>query len=425
MPSRRVAGDAVLALTLGALLMAAPHQARAAAPARMVEVILDCSGSMKSRLPSGQTRLAAAKQAVETVVPKLPPETVLAFRAYGHQSPTAKHDCQDTQLLEGFAPAAQNGPQIVNKAQALPAQGYTPITHVLGLAAKDFPAGGQGEKIIILVSDGKETCPGDPCATAKALHEVDKVVIHTVGLGVDAATKSQLECIARAAGGRYFPAGSAEELAKTLAAAAQTGEVRQLKKKGFGHLKVKGADLMGHQVTNSETGQKVADLSHVKDTVKLPTGIYNVTVGKALWSGVEIKADETTVLEPGILTVNHAALQGNRVLEPETGQEMGQVSNSKSSMALMPGDYEVTFGQATWPIKLEAGQRLVLNPGVVSLKGAKINGHAIKDAQGRQVGQVSATGSSMALPPGKYTLEVEGGQEEFELKEGQRIEFRL
>lgn len=425
MQTRRVIRAAGLALALTVPLAMGPLEARAAAPAKMVEVILDCSGSMKSRLPSGQTRIAAAKQAVEAVVPKLPPETVLAFRAYGHQSPTAKHDCQDTQLLEGFAPAAQNGAQIVQKAQALPAQGYTPITHVLGLAAKDFPAGSQGEKVIILVSDGKETCPGDPCATAKALHEVDKVVIHTVGLGVDAATKSQLECIARAAGGKYFPAGSAEELAKTLTAAAQTSEVRQLKKKGFGYLRVKGADLMGHQVTNSETGEKVASLSHVQDTVKLPTGIYSVSVGQAQWKGVEIKADETTVLEPGILTVNHAALQGNRILEPETGQEMGQVSNTKSSVALMPGDYDVTFGQTTWPIKLEAGQKLVLNPGVVSLKGAKITGHAIKDAQGRQVGQVSATGSSMALPPGKYTLEVEGGQEEFELKEGQRIEFRL
>lgn len=113
---------------------------------------------------------------------------------------------------------------------------------------------------------------------------------------------------------------------------------------------------------------------------------------------MEVKADETTLLEPGLLTVKHAALQGNRILEPETGQEVGQVSNSKSSIALLPGEYEVTFGQALWPIKLEAGQRLVLNPGVVALKGAKITGHKLYDAQGR---------------------------EEFELKEGQRLELKV
>jgi hypothetical protein len=425
MPDWLIKTKCCSALALAIALLLGPPAAQAATRGKMVEVILDCSGSMKNRLVSGETRIAAAKQAVETIVPKLPAQTILAFRAYGHQSPTAKHDCQDTQLLEGFAPASQNGPQIVEKARALPAQGYTPITYVLGLAAQDFPAQAPEEKIIILVSDGKETCPGDPCATAKALGERHKVVIHTVGLGVDTATKAQLECIARAAGGKYFPAASAQELANTLMAAVETGEARQLKKKGFGHLTVKGADLMGHQVTNSETGEKVAMLSHVQQTVKLPTGIYSVTVGKALWSGVEIKADETTVLEPGILTVSHAALHGHRVLEPETGQEMGQVSSSKSSMALMPGDYEVTFGQALWPVKLESGQKLVLNPGVVRLKGAKINGHKIRDAQGREVGMVSSTGDSMALPPGKYTLEVDGSREEFELTEGKRLELRL
>ncbi|MFH1034668.1 MAG: VWA domain-containing protein [Pseudomonadota bacterium] len=420
----RVMGSAVLWSGLAAVLLWGPPAARAEGKGKMVEIILDCSGSMKNRLATGETRIAAAKQAVETMVPKLPAQTILAFRAYGHQSPTAQHDCQDTQILEGFAPAAQNGAQIMQKTKDLTARGYTPITHVLGLAAQDFPAQAQEEKIIILVSDGKETCPGDPCVAAKALSLAHKVVIHTVGLGVDTATKAQLECIARAAGGRYFPAGSAQELASTLMTAVETSQVRQLKKKGFGHLKVKGADLMGHQVTNAETGETVATLSHVQDTVKLPAGIYSVSVGQALWPSVEVQADQTTLLEPGILTVRHAALQGNRVLEPETGQELGQVSSSKSSMALMPGEYEVTFGQARWPIKLEAGQKLVLNPGVLHLQGAKITGHRVLDAQGHEVGQVSATMSSIALPPGQYALELEGGRESFELKEGQRLEFR-
>lgn len=101
------------------------------------------------------------------------------------------------------------------------------------------------------------------------------------------------------------------------------------------------------------------------------------------------------------------------------------MSNSKSSIALLPGEYEVTFGQALWPIKLEAGQRLVLNPGVVALKGAKITGHKLYDAQGREVGEVSATMSSLALPPGQYSLELGQGREEFELKEGQRLGLKL
>ncbi len=37
-----------------------------------------------------------------------------------------------------FAPVSENRDQIITNAKALKAQGYTPITYVLGLAAKDF-----------------------------------------------------------------------------------------------------------------------------------------------------------------------------------------------------------------------------------------------------------------------------------------------
>ena len=45
-------------------------------------------------------------------------------------------------------------------------------------------------RYVALVSDGKETCPGDPCAVAKALAAADaKLVIHTIGFNVDAAAR--------------------------------------------------------------------------------------------------------------------------------------------------------------------------------------------------------------------------------------------
>jgi hypothetical protein len=51
---------------------------------------------------------------------------------------------------------------------------------------------------VILVSDGKETCKGDPCLTAKALAEADgSLIIHTIGFAADSAAKYQLQCIAR------------------------------------------------------------------------------------------------------------------------------------------------------------------------------------------------------------------------------------
>ena len=139
-----------------------------ASEGRMIEVILDASGSMNGKLGGGEVKIAAAKQAVGELVKKLPDPTVLGFRAYGHQSPREKHDCQDTELLVPFGPLSKNRGLIEAKAKGLTARGYTPITYVITKGAEDFPADFQGDKVIVLVSDGKETCPGDPCALAQA-----------------------------------------------------------------------------------------------------------------------------------------------------------------------------------------------------------------------------------------------------------------
>ncbi len=115
------------------------------------------------------------------------PSTRLALRAYGHQSPTQQKDCQDTAMLVGFAPVAANRAEVVAQAQALQARGYTPITYALTAAAQDIAPEESGERVVVLVSDGQETCASDPCIAARALAAADaKLVIHTIGFGVGA-----------------------------------------------------------------------------------------------------------------------------------------------------------------------------------------------------------------------------------------------
>ena len=97
------------------------------------------------------------------------------------------------------------------------AQGYTPIAYSLGQAANDFPADAK-ERVIVLVSDGKETCQGDPVVAAKALAGKG-ITVHTVGFVVDTAARGQLQAIARATGGSYFDAPVGPELPDTLKSA--------------------------------------------------------------------------------------------------------------------------------------------------------------------------------------------------------------
>jgi Mg-chelatase subunit ChlD len=206
---------AISALVFSMLLIAAVTS-WGASEGRMIEVILDASGSMNGKLGGGEVKIAAAKQAVGELAKKLSDSTIIGFRAYGHQSPREKHDCQDTQFLVPFGSLSKNRAAIDTQSQGLTARGYTPITTVIQKGAEDFPGDFQGERIIVLISDGKETCEGDPCAAAQALAKKNlKLVIHTVGFGVDEAAKSQLECVARATGGGYFPAESTVELIKS------------------------------------------------------------------------------------------------------------------------------------------------------------------------------------------------------------------
>ena len=286
---RKMLRTAGLVFLMGLL----PIAAWATNDGKMIEVILDASGSMNGKLAGGEMKIAAAKSAVSELVKKMPDGAVLSFRAYGHQSPREKHDCQDTEFLVPFGPLSKNRGLIEAKAKGLTARGYTPITQVITKGAEDFPADFQGDKVIVLVSDGKETCPGDPCTMAQALAKKGmKLVIHTVGFGVDEAARSQLECVARATGGRYFPAESTAELIKVLSQAVETSRTIKVEKTGPGWLEVKGADLSGHQIAKADTGEKVGSLGHTKSSMDLPAGIYNVTVGQAVWKSVEVKAGE-------------------------------------------------------------------------------------------------------------------------------------
>ncbi|MBD3415087.1 MAG: VWA domain-containing protein [Candidatus Aminicenantes bacterium] len=391
----------------------------------VIELILDASGSMMGHTESGELKITAAKKAVRNLVNSLPSQTVMALRAYGHQSPKENKDCKDTQLLVDFAPLSENRDQMLSSLKGLEAKGYTPITYVLGLASTDFADDGKAKKTIILVSDGKETCQGDPCAEALRIIQEGEIdlVIHCIGFGVDHATQKQLECISSVTGGQYFSASNAQDLSNMLSKAADAEAVKVPIDKGPGWLEVKGADLSGHEVINAENGEKAGSVSSVNNTIELPAGIYNVTIAGSQWKSIEVKAGETTVLEPGWLEVKNASLHGHKILEKETAEEFASVSRFDSTIAVLPGEYEVMFGPLTWEVKIKKGETTVLNPGTVQVSGAHYRGHPIFNESGKQVGSVSNTSNWIPLPPGKYSIEINGQYIEFELKEGQKKLF--
>jgi hypothetical protein len=398
---------------------------------RSIALILDASGSMKAQLDGG-TRLAAAKAAVSAFVAELDPNVRIAYRVYGHQSPTKDKNCKDTELFVDFGPASANREAILAETESVKAQGYTPITYVIELAAGDI-AKEPGSHTVVLVSDGKETCPGDPCAAAKALAAADaKLVIHTIGFKVDAAARYQLQCIAKAARGTFSDATGAADLGAKLGEAvaveppAQSKTTITVTKPKPGKLQINQPDSSGHKVTEAESGKDVGEFRGVITILDLPGGFYNVTFGPTVWKSVEVKAGETTVLDPGIIELKSLSATGHKVLDWETGVEVGELRGVKNSLTVMPSTFTVTFGGVEWKnIEVKAGEHRVLNPAVIALNSPETGGNRIHAEDGTLVGILLGVISDIAVPPGKYTIEVGGQNVPLELVEGQTVEINL
>jgi Ca-activated chloride channel family protein len=144
-----------------------------------------------------------------------PYDLKLALRAYGSTSPSDSADCADSRLLVPFG--EENREPIRYAIAALRPLGQTPIAYALNQAARDFGTL-QDDRAVVLVTDGIESCGGDPVQAARELRE-QGITVHLIGFGIgngaDGDTAS-LQAVANASGGRYVTAGSAAELKEAL-----------------------------------------------------------------------------------------------------------------------------------------------------------------------------------------------------------------
>jgi hypothetical protein len=392
---------------------------------RSVLLILDASGSMNAKLPNGETRIAVAQRAIKGVAGFIPAQAQLSLRMYGAQSAARQKNCQDTHLAVPFGPASAAGGPITASVDGAKAQGYTPIAYSLGQAANDFPADAK-ERVIVLVSDGKETCQGDPVVAAKAL-AAKGITVHTVGFVVDTAARGQLQAIARATGGTYFDAPVGPELPDTLKkafAACKKRVVTLPPKPKPGKLRTTSA-IYSHDIINAETGQKVSYFDRVRTQVELPAGIYEVKFGPGSWKGIEVRPGETTTITPGELKVVADVFVNASVVDSETGEKHGTFDNVSTVVTLMPGVYDLRFRKAEWRfVKVDGGKTTTLRPAAVILNGVKLQGSRVTTQDGTLIFGFDAVTSRAALPPGDYIVEVDGNKIPFAATEGEVLEIK-
>jgi Ca-activated chloride channel family protein len=187
--------------------------------------ILDASGSMWGQI-EGVAKIQTAKDVLADLLADLPPDTRVGFMAYGHNEEGA---CDDIELISGIG--TESTAALIKKIRAITPKGKTPIAGALAASATAF-SDPNANNNVVLISDGVETCNGDPCAEAKKLAAMGiSTKVHVIGFDLGAEERAQLQCIADNGGGRYLQANSAEELKEAVAevqvAAQETAPPKQ------------------------------------------------------------------------------------------------------------------------------------------------------------------------------------------------------
>lgn len=157
--------------------------------------LLDASGSMHQPWgTNNEPRIISAKRILNEIMDSLERnnKVELALRVYGHQSPLGAKDCKDTKLEAGFS--RSNISYIRSKLKNITPRGITPIAYSLQQSANDFPDN-QTRNIIILMTDGEESCKGDPCAVAYELEKKGIVLKHfAIGIGITEEAAKTFQC---------------------------------------------------------------------------------------------------------------------------------------------------------------------------------------------------------------------------------------
>lgn len=175
-----------------------------------VVIVLDASGSMWAQI-DGKPKLEIARESLRTVLQSVPADKEIGFMAYGHRE---KGSCEDIELI--VPPQAGSAGAVSAAADSLKFIGKTPLTAAVKQAAEALKYT-EDKATVILITDGLETCNGDPCALGKELKAAGvDFTVDVVGFGLTADEGRQVACLADNTGGKYIQASDEQALQNAL-----------------------------------------------------------------------------------------------------------------------------------------------------------------------------------------------------------------
>jgi Ca-activated chloride channel family protein len=221
-PIRSFFRPAIAALAVAAIYQSSARAEDADIPPCSEDAMLvfDASGSMSGTVGLGIatfiTRIDIVRSALERILPSVTRLRRVGLITYG---PGPYDQCNVQLDLE---PTPNSASRIMRDVNALTPAGKTPLTSAVMQAAdvlnyRDEPG------VIVVLTDGEETCGGSPCEIGKRLHEAaDQLTVHVIGYRPQNFTWTgehsilDVKCLARQNGGLYITAKTEDELIAAL-----------------------------------------------------------------------------------------------------------------------------------------------------------------------------------------------------------------
>jgi len=188
-------------------------------------IVFDGSASMAetSQGSDDASKIVLAREAMHRSLPEIALFRRLGLVTYG---PGADPEtCNNASLL--FPPVADAAPLITGAVNGLEPDGNTPLTDAVRTAADAL---GYTERpgVVVLVTDGRETCGGSPCALGAELADKGAALtVHVIGFQLQQDHKGHplfrpdnsihsADCLAEKTGGLVVSTETVDELVKAL-----------------------------------------------------------------------------------------------------------------------------------------------------------------------------------------------------------------
>lgn len=183
-----------------------------------VVIVVDGSGSMNDPFAGGSSRIDQSRRSIRSVVDGLPPGIDVGLVDF--------QGCDKVRRDRFYADNERD--QLLAEVDRLKPWGGTALARSIERAGNIVS--GDVESVIVVVSDGEETCNGDPCAAARALKAAKpKAVINVIDISGDGKGRQVIQCVAQATGGQVLKPQSPMDFARTLQKATGQPDVRACK----------------------------------------------------------------------------------------------------------------------------------------------------------------------------------------------------